>query len=170
MSIADISVVLSTVLADEKFRLQITIQCLLSYSIIISYSKDLKCYYCLCFNCENIDLEWLHSASFWCFYIFFKNSPIRLKETPWEEDNLFTRVKLPIPNVSFLCRRFYCSSTWAHRLISSSEYIHVKYVDVYRRIYTIEPCLINTSESPDGPSFHFYTEANTEHRTPSFSV
>ena len=37
----------------------------------------------------------------------FTNFPICLRENPCEEDNLSTRDKCPVPNVSFV-RRFYC--------------------------------------------------------------
>ena len=40
-------------------------------------------------------------------YQDFKDFPIRLKGNLREEDNLSTRDKWPVPNVSFV-RRFYC--------------------------------------------------------------
>ena len=44
-----------------------------------------------------------------CHFFVFRKFPLGLKQNLWEEDNLSTRDKWPVPNVSSV-RRFYC--TW----------------------------------------------------------
>ena len=51
----------------------------------------------------------MHLKDFKGFFFAFKKLPIGLKQTPQEEDNLSTRDKWSIPNVSFV-RRFYCTN------------------------------------------------------------
>ena len=60
---------------------------------------------------ENICTEYIiliHFKALSVQFFVFKDFPIGLKENLREEDNLSTRDKWPVPNVSFV-RRFYCS-------------------------------------------------------------
>ena len=103
------AVVLSTVLT-------VSIECLLYKQVIIA---SLGIFYATSTAVAILQLKkiskWkymhrmyviIHLKAFKCYFLVFNDFPIDLKENLREEDNLSTRDKCPVPNVSFV-RRFY---------------------------------------------------------------
>ena len=100
------AVVLSTVLTNEWLR---TVRCLFCYCDHNCNHSTFLCKWYCSYNltiekkAQNIWTEYtILSVSDSCFRTF-------QKENLREEDNLSTRDKGPVPNVSFV-QRFYCSS------------------------------------------------------------